>query len=223
VTFGTRTRSNLSKSASSKGAGDLDGAVAAEVEEDHRIAILDGADRLAAPSAMTKGGRSWSMVPGCCSRRPLTAAVALANCWPSPSTWLPAFVDHRPVGVVAVHGDVLAAAAGGDAGIEAIGADLGQEGLEGHDIVERAGFRHVAAIEQGVDAHRLDALGLGLHDHRLQVVDVAMHVAVGKQADEMHALFPRPALAPATICCQASPCQMAPEAMASATSAAPWL
>lgn len=30
-----------------------------------------------------------------------------------------------------------------------------------------------------------------------------------------------PALAPATICCQASPCQIAPSAMALATSAAP--
>jgi hypothetical protein len=31
-----------------------------------------------------------------------------------------------------------------------------------------------------------------------------------------------PALAPATICCHASPAQMAPSAMALATSAAPW-
>jgi hypothetical protein len=37
-----------------------------------------------------------------------------------------------------------------------------------------------------MDAHRLDAFGLGLHDHRLQVIDVAMHVAIGKQADEMN-------------------------------------
>jgi hypothetical protein len=35
-----------------------------------------------------------------------------------------------------------------------------------------------------VDAHGL-AFGLGLHDHRLQVVDVAVHVAVGEQADEV--------------------------------------
>jgi hypothetical protein len=59
------------------------------------------------------------MVPGCRSRNPLTAAVALANCGPlTEHVRLPAFFDHRPVGVVAVHGDVLAAAAGGDAGIE---------------------------------------------------------------------------------------------------------
>jgi hypothetical protein len=35
-------------------------------------------------------------------------------------------------------------------------------------------------------------------------------------------ITPRPALAPATICCHASPAQMAPSAMALATSAAPW-
>ena len=34
-------------------------------------------------------------------------------------------------------------------------------------------------------------------------------------------ITPRPALAAATICCQASPCQIAPSAMALATSAAP--
>ena len=45
---------------------------------------------------------------------------------------------------------------------------------------------HIATVEQGVDAYRLDALGLGLDDHRLQVIDMAMDVAIGKQADEMH-------------------------------------
>jgi hypothetical protein len=32
---------------------------------------------------------------------------------------------------------------------------LCQEGLEGHHVFQRAGFGHVAAVEQGVDAHRL--------------------------------------------------------------------
>ena len=43
-----------------------------------------------------------------------------------------------------------------------------------------------------MDAHRPDAFGLGLNDHRLQVIDVAMHVAVGKETDEMHYAAPGP-------------------------------
>ena len=99
---------------------------------------------------------------------------------------LPAFFDHRPVGVVAVHGDVLATAAGSDAGVESGIADTGQKGLERLDIVKRTGFRHIAAVKQRMNAHDFDALCLGLHDHRLQVIDVAMHVAVGKEPDEMN-------------------------------------
>ena len=34
-------------------------------------------------------------------------------------------------------------------------------------------------------ANRLDALFLGANDHRLQVIDVAVHVAVGEEADEV--------------------------------------
>eukprot|EP00825_Cyclidium_porcatum_P019967 TRINITY_DN2281_c0_g2_i2.p2 TRINITY_DN2281_c0_g2~~TRINITY_DN2281_c0_g2_i2.p2 ORF type:complete len:229 (-),score=42.06 TRINITY_DN2281_c0_g2_i2:81-767(-) len=98
----------------------------------------------------------------------------------------PAFFDHRPVGIVAIHGDVLPAAAGSDASIEAVTADFGQEGFEGHDVIKGTGFRHIAAIEQRMNAHGPDAFGLGLDDHGLQVVDVAMHIAIGEKADEMH-------------------------------------
>jgi len=97
----------------------------------------------------------------------------------------PAARDHRPVGLVAVHGDGLAPAAGGDAGVEAGAADVLQEGLEGQHVVERAGLGHVAAVEQGMDAHGGHAFFLRAQHHRLQVVDVAVHVAVGEQADEV--------------------------------------
>jgi hypothetical protein len=36
-----------------------------------------------------------------------------------------------------------------------------------------------------MDAHRGHALRLGAQHHRLEVVDVAVHVAVGEQADEV--------------------------------------
>ena len=97
----------------------------------------------------------------------------------------PAFFHQGPVGFVAVHGDVLAPAARGDARVEAAAVEAGEEGLEGFDVVERAGFRHVAAIEQNVDAHRAHALLLRPRHQRLEVVDVAVHVAVGEQAEQV--------------------------------------
>ena len=192
-----------------EGAGDFDGAVATEVEEDDRITVFDGADGLAAVGndelrqVLVNGAgvlvaQAVHGVGGVGKLRAFAQHVGL-----------PAFFDHRPVGVVAVHGDVLAATAGGYAGIEAIDADLRQEGFEGHHVVEGAGLGHVAAVKQGVNAHGLDALGLGLHDHRLQVIDVAVHVAIGEQADEVnhatpglgtrHDLLPRLALPDGTV------------------------
>jgi hypothetical protein len=70
-----------------EGAGDLDGPVAAEVVEDHRIAVLDGADGLAGVGD-DELGQILVDGAGVRSRRPLTASVALANCGPSPSTWV---------------------------------------------------------------------------------------------------------------------------------------
>ena len=99
---------------------------------------------------------------------------------------VPAFVDHVPVGFVTVHGDGHAAAARGDLRVEAASICFSQESLEGVDIVERTGFRHVAAIQQGVDTNRLDALFPGANDHGLQMVDMAMHVAIGKETDEVN-------------------------------------
>jgi hypothetical protein len=185
VTFGTRTRSNLSKVGFLEGARDFDRAVAAEVVENDRIAVLDGTDRLA---VLGDDERRQILVDG---SRELDAQrldrfrgagelVALTE-----DVRVPAAIDHAPVGVVTVHGDVHAPAAGGDLRVEAAGAELGEEGFERLDVVERAGFRHVAAVEQRMHANRLDALFLGANDHRLQVIDVAMHVAVGEEADEM--------------------------------------
>ena len=168
-----------------EGTGDLDGTIAPEVEEDDRIAVLDGADGLAGIGndecrQILVDGAGILRAQAVDRSRRGRELRALAQ-----HVRFPALLDHRPVGVVAVHGDVLAAAAGGDAGIEAALADLGEESLEGHDVIERAGFRHVATVEQDVHPHGLDAFGPGLNDHGLQVIDVAVHVAVGEQTHEM--------------------------------------
>jgi len=98
----------------------------------------------------------------------------------------PAALDDAPVGLVAVHGDFHAAAAGSDGVVHAAaGIQVGEELFEGEDVIQRGGGRDVAAIEQGMDAGALDALLLGLCEHALEVVDVGVDVAVGEQPDEM--------------------------------------
>ena len=98
---------------------------------------------------------------------------------------VPAALDLLPVRAVAVHRNVLPAAARGDAVIEALRVIRRQEGLEGLDVFERALLAHVAAVEEDMDANLLDALDRAARDHRFEVVDVRMHVAVGEEADEM--------------------------------------
>ena len=102
----------------------------------------------------------------------------------------PAALDHGPIGIVTVHGDVLATATGSNAGIETGVIEPGQEFLEGQHVIQGTGFRHIAPVEQGMDAYRPDAFGLGPRDHGLEMVDVAVHVAIGKQTDEMHHAAP---------------------------------
>ena len=53
-------------------------------------------------------------------------------------------------------------------------------------IDQRAGGGHIPAVEERVHAHSLDALPLGALDERDEVGDVAVHIAVGQQPDEMH-------------------------------------
>ena len=69
--------------------------------------------------------------------------------------------------------------------IEALFVDVGEEGFKGIDVVQRGGFRHVAAVEQRMDADTPDALFFRFEHHRLQVADVAVHIAVGKEAEEV--------------------------------------
>ena len=177
-----------------KGAGDFDGAVATEIVENHGITVLDGADRFAVPGDDERrqilidhtGLLQAQRLDGF---RGAGKQIALAE-----HVGLPALFDHAPVGVVAIHGDVHAPATGGDLRVKIPATEAGEEGFERLDVIQRAGFRNVAAIEQGVHAHGLDPFFLGANDHCLEVVEVAVHVAVGEEADEVD--DPAPGLGP---------------------------
>jgi hypothetical protein len=97
----------------------------------------------------------------------------------------PAALDDAPVGLVAIHRHVHAAAARRDAGVDAGGAQLAQRLLDAIDVERRRGRRHVATVEERVHVE-LPGAALGrLAQHRLEVVDVGVDVAVGEEAQEV--------------------------------------
>ena len=98
---------------------------------------------------------------------------------------LPAAANHIPVGLVAVHRNGHPPAAGSDARVEAAVVERGEEHLKRLDVFQRARLADVAPVQQDVNADGLDAVGLGADEHRLEVVDVRMNVAVREQADEV--------------------------------------
>ena len=98
---------------------------------------------------------------------------------------LPSGLDHRPVGLIAVHRDDHTAAAGGNfIGMRAV-IQAGQHIFELLHVLERARRRDVAAVEQdvAVDARQIEFTRL--FQHRDQVRNIGMDVAVGQQAEEM--------------------------------------
>ena len=169
--------------------GDFNGAVAAEIEKDHAVAVLHGADRLAV-LCDDEGGQilvdDVQLVPVCFDR--LCGGGELPSL--AQHVGAPALGDHCPVGFVAVHGDAHPSAAGGDADIEIGAAQLRHEGFKGIDILQRGGLADITSVDQDMDAHAADALLLGLHDHCLEVVDVGVDIAVRKKPQEMQGGVP---------------------------------
>ena len=168
-----------------KRAGDLDRTVAAEIEEDHAVAFVDGADRL----AVLRDDKRREILVDCVGFLTIgdngvvgiVKLSALAD-----DVRLPAELDHLPVCLVAVHGDLHSAAAGRDLRVaRAVRVQLREEGFKRVDVLKRGGFSHVASVEQDVDADSRHALLLCLGEHCLQVIDVAVYVAVGEQTEEV--------------------------------------
>ena len=99
---------------------------------------------------------------------------------------LPASVDHRPVGVVAIHRDVQTTAARRDRVIEITSTIyFCQMVFQLSHIFQRRCRSHVATIKQSVDPDFFDALLFRLSQHRQQDINVRVNISVGQQAQKM--------------------------------------
>ena len=167
-----------------EGLGQLQGAVAAEVEEDDAVAVLDGPHRRA---ALGDDERRKILIdgPGLLSQRLDGTLGAVEEPALAEDVGLPSALYHVPVGVVPVHRDDHPSAAAGDPGIEVGVVEGGEERLEGEEVLQRAELSHITPIEQGMDAHPSHPLALRLSDHRLEVVDMGVDVPVAEQTDEV--------------------------------------
>ncbi len=172
-----------------EGAADLDGAVAAEVEEDDGGAVADRSDRLAVlgdhegRQELIGGLRVLFVEAPNRLAQTAEGAIGLAV-----HVGVPAALDHRPVRLVAVHGGGHPPAAGGDPVVTAVRAQLLQQRLEGLHVAQGAPLTDVAAIEERVDPRPLDALLGRPAEHGVQVVLVAVDVPVREQPDEVQGL-----------------------------------
>ena len=152
--------------------GDLDGAVAAEVEENYAIAVLDGANGLAvlcnnegrkilvknAGDLSAEGGNSLL----CRSK-----STSLAQ-----NVSLPASFNHAPVCFVSVHGNVHTSAAGSDTNVEVAVSQVSKECLEGTNVFKGGCRINVTTVDKDMNANGCDALCLCLLYHSLEVVDM---------------------------------------------------
>ena len=167
-----------------KGLGDLNGTVAAEVEEYHAVAVLNGAHRLTVFSdhegrkiLVDDLGLGAVGFDGFLGGGKLSALAQ--------NVGLPTQLYHSPVGFVAIHGDLHTSAAGGDLDIKGTVPHRRDEGLKGLHVIQSGGFTYVTAVQQNVDAYLGYAVLFGTDQHSLQMIDVGVHVAVGEQAEEV--------------------------------------
>ena len=168
-----------------EGAGDLKGAVPAEIEQQHAVAVFDGTGRTAVP---INDKRGEILVDDARMFFPENAdgirgggeRLAFAQ-----HMGVPAALDHAPVGFVAVHGDLHAPAAARDRAVKGIVVEFFEPGFQQVDIFECGSLADVPSVQQDVDAGTRDSLGFDLSQQDQQVIDMGMDVAVGQQPEEM--------------------------------------
>ena len=165
---------------------DFDRAVAAEVEVNDDVAVLDCPDGRLAVVGDDERRKILVDGLGLCAERFDRFLSGLEEASFSRDVSFPALADHVPVCAVAVHGDVHASAAGSDAVVKPLGVETFEVFFKGENVVERGGLGNVASVEKDVEADGFDAFLFRFFDHAFEVVDMAVDIAVGEEADEVH-------------------------------------
>ena len=95
---------------------DLERTVAAEIEQHHRVAVFNGADRPPMAVVLKLGNDKLGQVlvdgAGVAGAQAIHRRSGICKLWAlAQHMGFPALLDHRPIRVVTVHGDGLAATA----------------------------------------------------------------------------------------------------------------
>ena len=166
-----------------EGGGNLQRAVPTEIEIDDAVPVLNPSHRLAVLGddelvhvLVQQSGIFAAVHFNCLAGTGKLAAL-------TQDMGVPAPLHHGPVGIIAIHSQVHAAATGGDAVVSTLKAR--KEILQGPDVVQGGGGIHITAIQKGVDTNPLDAILVCLAHHGLQVVNVRVDVAIRHQPDKM--------------------------------------
>ena len=167
--------------------GDLLGAVATEVEEHHAVAVGNFGHGLA---ILGDDKRRQILIDAVFLRAvgfngSLGVGELTADAL---NMGAPAGFHHGPVGLIAIHGDLHTAAAGGDLILVGLVGELTEHILQLLHILQRRGGGHITAIEEDMAVGAFDAVFLGMAQQRKEVMDVGMDIAVGEQPQEMHGL-----------------------------------
>ena len=185
VNFGYGATIEVLERLGGEGGGDLDGTIGAKIVIDHGVAGLDAADGMTLRIHDDKGGEILVLdfglelakfANGFFGGSELVRGTAMHH-------GIPAELDHGPVVAVAISGHNHAAAAGGDA-IVGVGKTA-EELLEAADVFRFGVRSNVATIKNTVNANALNSLLVGASDHLLEIFDVTVDAAIGKNAAEM--------------------------------------
>ena len=164
----------------------FDCAVAAEVEEYHAVVVVHCADGFA---VLDNNECRQILVDNAGVFRTVSLDCVRCGCKSpalSVNVGVEALFDHIPVCEISVHGDDHSAAAACDACVKVVVVELFESRFEHINVNECACCGNISAVKQNVDAHVFDSACLcALHESD-KVTDVAVHVAVREQSDEMH-------------------------------------
>jgi len=182
-----------------EGLADLHGTITTEVPVDHTIAVDHLANGLAVLADDDEGrielvellgidlaGALDGLAGALEVARILVVDVLRSNNTADVS--IPTALDDAPVALVSVHGDVHTATTRGDESVNAALTDSLELLLEHVDVLEARVRSDITTVEKDVHTDLLDAGGDSTVDHLEDLLDVGVHITVGKKTEHVDCL-----------------------------------